>query len=382
MSDNVTKMHPSGKKGMGQRWMLLAGIVLAAAIVAALYFFRDTDDANASGETVSAGTVEDAFSFDAHSGNQYANVNGGLAIASVSGLNVYNADGTERTVLQSAMTTPNIQSAGDLALAYDAGGYSLLTAGKGSGAKLNVTTAKPLLDADLSPDGYICYSTSESGYKSVLYVCNPSGTTVYRWLSSSQYLPTCTVSKGGAYLAAVALGQENGIFESRLVVFRTDSEEIYSSITLGNELFYDLEFLDGDILCAVGESSCMWLKMDGTLLGRYSYGGAYLKDFDFGGNGFLTLSLNMYKAGNRCTVVTVGSDGKELGSLYFSEEILDTSSAGGYVAVLTANGMDLFDKSMERTASLDTTQGATAVLARPDGTVMLLSGGTGRVFTP
>lgn len=38
MSDNVTKMHPSGKKGMGQRWMLLAGIVLAAAIVAALYF--------------------------------------------------------------------------------------------------------------------------------------------------------------------------------------------------------------------------------------------------------------------------------------------------------------------------------------------------------
>ena len=161
MSDNVTKMHPSGKKGMGQRWMLLAGIVLAAAIVAALYFFRDTDDANASGETVSTGAVDDAFSFDAHSGNQYANVNGGLAIASVSGLNVYNADGTERTVLQSAMTTPNIQSAGDLALAYDAGGYSLLTAGKGSGAKLDVTTAKPLLNADLSPDGYVCYSTSD-----------------------------------------------------------------------------------------------------------------------------------------------------------------------------------------------------------------------------
>ena len=36
MSDNVTKMHPSGKKGMGQSWMLLAGIVLAAAIVAAV----------------------------------------------------------------------------------------------------------------------------------------------------------------------------------------------------------------------------------------------------------------------------------------------------------------------------------------------------------
>ena len=61
MSDNVTKMHPSGKKGMGQRWMLLAGIVLAAAIVAALYFFRDTDNANASGETVSTGAVDDAF---------------------------------------------------------------------------------------------------------------------------------------------------------------------------------------------------------------------------------------------------------------------------------------------------------------------------------
>lgn len=126
----------------------------------------------------------------------------------------------------------------------------------------------------------------------------------------------------------------------------------------------------------------MWLRMDGTVLGKYSYGGAYLKDFDFGGSGFLTLSLNMYKAGNSCTVVTVSPSGEELGSSSYTEEILDSSAAGNYVAVLTANGLDLYKQDMTRTARLDATQSATAVVMRMDGTALLLSGGTGRKFIP
>lgn len=384
MSDNVTRMPGAKQKKLRGRLMLLAGVILIVAALAALYYFREEPAEQAQAETTvsTGGEVVDSFSFDAHSSNEYAAFNGGLAIASVSGLSVYASDGSESRILQTAMTTPRILACSEAVMAYDVGGYNLITVGKKGTELLNVTAAKPILDADLSPDGYVCYSTSESGYKSILYVYHAGGSMMYRWLSSSQYLPICTVSQNGTYLAAVALGQANGIFESSLVVFRTDSEEIYSSVTLGNELYYDLEFLEDGTLCAVGESSVMWLRMDGTVLGKYSYGGAYLKDFDFGGSGFLTLSLNMYKAGNSCTVVTVSPSGEELGSSSYTEEILDSSAAGNYVAVLTANGLDLYRQDMTRTARLDATQSAAAVVMRMDGTALLLSGGTGRKYIP
>lgn len=384
MSDNVTHIPGARRRKLRHRLLIMAGVVLLVAALAALYFFSDGPAGQPQEDAAISvsGAVMESFSFDAHSSNEYAAFNGGLAVASVSGLSVYAADGAESCVLQTTMATPRVLSCGEAVMAYDVGGYNLMAVGKKGTELLNVTAAKPILDADLSPDGYVCYSTSESGYKSILYVYNPRGAMIYRWLSSSQYLPICTVSPEGTYMAAVALGQANGIFESSLVVFRTDSEEIYSTVTLGNELFYDLEFLEDGTLCAVGESSSMWLRMDGTVLGKYSYGGAYLKDFDFGGSGFLTLSLNMYKAGNSCTVVTVSPSGEELGSSSYTEEILDSSAAGNYVAVLTANGLDLYKQDMTRTARLDATQSATAVVMRMDGTALLLSGGTGRKFIP
>lgn len=384
MSDNVTNIPGVKRRDLRTRILILSGILLLVAAIAAFYFFGDrAGTSNQQAEkTEKTGKLTERFSFDAHSANRYAPFQNGLAVASVSGLSVYDEKGQERCTIQTAMTTPEIRACDTVVMAYDAGGYSLMTVGRKGEEILNVTASKPILDADLSSDGFSCYTTSESGYKSVLYVYNANGSMIYRWLSSSQYLPVCTIAKEGTYLAAVALGQNNGIFESRLVVFRTDSEEIYSSVTLGNELFYDLEFLENGTLCAIGESSVMWLRMDGTLLGRYSYNGAYLKDFDFGGNGFLTLSLNMYRAGNRCTLVTVDSSGQEIGSYFYTEEILDSAAGGTHVAVLTANGMDLYDQTMQSVARLDTTQGATAVVVYADGAALLLSGGIGSIFNP
>ena len=387
MSDNVSKFDPHPGKSIARRIVLfvLALVLVGGAVT--LYVFRDSLNLDAAKRfvrylNVKTDSAGGSFTFDSHNANQYADLQGGLAVASVSGLSLYDANGDELAVVQAKLDTPAIRTGGKLTLAFDVGGTNLLAVRQSGETALSLTTQRPIFDADMAADGSLCYATSESGYKTVLYVYDSNQNRIYRWLSASQFMPVCAVSAGGKYLASVSLGQRDGIYASSLHIFQTAKEDSGITAALGGDLIYDLTFLDASTICAVGESGAKWLDVSGNLLADYTYNGAYLKDFDFGGDGFLSLIVNMYKAGNRCTVVTVGSDGKELGSLYFSEEILDTSSAGGYVAVLTANGMDLFDKSMERTASLDTTQGATAVLARPDGTVVLLSGGTGRVFTP
>ncbi len=387
MSDNVSQMPQKPHNTLLRRMVLLIAVIAVVVAGVALYVFRDSLNLSAvrrwlhqmdAGSSSGDGT----FTFDAHSSNRYCAFNGGLAVASVTGLSVYDASGEQTTLVQQTLNTPVVAVGTNQLLAYDAGGYTLRTVHRTKGTRLDISSSKPILDANISSGDWVCYATQETGYKSVLYVYNPNDTMTYRWLSSSQYLPVCAISSDGSFLAAVSLGQSDGIYESRMQIFKTDSEEIYRSFSLGSELIYDLHFWSDDLLCAVGESSVMWLRMDGTLAGKYEYGGAYLKDFDFGGDGFLTLSLNMYRAGNRSTIVTVGPDGIVLGTVAVAEELMDLSAAGKYVSVLTASKLTLYTDTIAQSSQKENTSSATAVVQKTDGSAIVLSDGKGEVYKP
>jgi hypothetical protein len=387
MSDNVSELGEKKPKKLIKRILLMLLLIVLVCGIAALVVFRDSLNLDAARRfvrylNVSGTDTKGKYSFDAHSGNQYASYENGLALASVAGLSTYLEGGTEDVTVQVQLTTPALRVGGELAMAFDAGGYNLTAASHAAGQVLNVTSEKPILDADISPDDCICYAAPTDGYKTVLCVYNKDQTLVYRWLSSSQYLPVCAISEGAGSLAAVAMGQTDGIYKSTLEVFKTDSDKICKEIPLGNDLVYDLSFEDPSTLLAVGETDAKWLTADGTALGTYSYDGAYLQDYDLGGSGFLTLNLNMYKAGNRCSVKTVGPDGKELGSIGVDEEILDLSAAGKYVAVLTASGLSIYDETMKLYASTKDTNAATSVVMRQDGSAILLANGEGQLYVP
>lgn len=387
MSDNVSELGEKKPKKIIKRVLLMLLIIVLVCGAVALVVFRDELNLDALRRyvkylNVSGADTNGTFRFDSHSGNQYADYENGLALASVSGLSTYQESGAEDVTVQMQMTTPALRVGGKLALAFDVGGYSLTLAGHAAGQVLSVTAEKPILDADISPDGCVCYAAPETGYKTVLCVYNQDQTLIYRWLSSSQYLPVCAVSEGAGYLAAVAVGQANGIFQSTANVFKTDADAVYKTFPLGNDLVYDLAFTDASTLVAVGETGAQWFTAEGKALGSYSYDGAYLKDYDLGGSGFLTLSMNMYKAGNRYTVASVGTDGKELGTVYVGEEILDLSAAGKYVAVLTASGLSIFDSTMKLYSKTADTGEATDVVMRADGTAILIANGTGRLYVP
>ena len=132
----------------------------------------------------------------------------------------------------------------------------------------------------------------------------------------------------------------------------------------------------------MGESGAKWLDVSGNLLADYTYNGAYLKDFDFGGDGFLSLIVNMYKAGNHCSVVTVDKTGTELGSAELDVQILDFSAAGEYLAVLTAEKLTIYTSAMKPYFEQANTTSATNVIMRADGSAVLLGGGRGEIILP
>lgn len=387
MSDNVSKFEPNPRRRLWKKLAVFALVFLLAAAGAAVYAFRDRLNLDAARRFVRYLNVRTndsggSFTFDSHNANQYASMQGGLVVASVSGLSVYDADGGEAGFVQARLETPALRTGGKLALAFDVGGTRLLALTQSGEQRLDITTARPIFDADAADDGAVCYAAAETGYKSVLCAYDAEQNLIYRWLSSSQYLPVCAISPEAKYLAAVSPGQQDGIFSSSIQIFDTASDAAPHTAVLGTDWVYDLEFVSADTICAVGETKAQWLDLRGTALASFAYDGEYLKDFDFGGDGFLSLIVNMYKAGNHCKVITVDQAGTELGSVAFDAQILDFSAAGSYLAVLTAEKLSIYTSTMQPYFEQTNSQSATNVLMRADGSAILLGGGRGETVLP
>ncbi len=387
MSNDEKIIEMKGKNPSLIKRLLLLFLVIAIVLVAlAFVLFPDAMNLDGLRRWVKYQNLDpesgSLFTFDTHTSNRYVNFDDGLAVASVGGLSTYQGNGHEAVVSQGQLSVPAIAASDDLVMAYDVGGTALLAVSNSGGELLRVTADKPILDADLSQNGSICYTSGAAGYKSVLTVYNDRQERIYRWLSSTTYMPLCAISPKGDRLAAIGLDQKNGAFSSTLNLFRTDAEVMEKSVDLGNSLIYDLLYFDDKTICAIGETGVQLLDPAGARIADYSYEGSYLKDFDAGGDGFLTLSLNMYRAGNRYTLVTMDEDGNEIARLYLGQEILDLSASGKYIAVLTPNGLTVYNRNLQVYAETMETGSATAILMRDDGSVLLLGNGAGELFIP
>ncbi len=385
MSDNVSKMDFQQPNTILRRVLLFMVLLFVVVGVVALIIFQDEINFDELRRTfkymgISQAEQIETYSFDAHSSNVYASFDDGLAVASVSGIRALDKNGRESRAIEAHMSSPAIRASRDAVLSFDVGGLQLRSISKN--ALVEINTEKGILDADVSDEGFICYSVPEPGYKSVIYVLRADGSVLYRWLSASRYMPICTVSRDGEYFAAISLGQEDGVFQSTMDIFKTDTDSPIGSIGLGSELIYDLEFLPDGTLCSIGENSVMHLETDGTVLGKYEYNGAYLRDYDADVNGNLVLCLNRNRTGSRFELVHLAPDGQMLGTLAVSEDILDISTREKYTAVLTANEITVYNSAMELYAQTDNSYGAADIVMRADGSSIVISGGSGMLYVP
>ena len=243
-------------------------------------------------------------------------------------------------------------------------------------------TKTVMLAAHMDEVGLVVKSATDDGFLKFGFAGGIDRRVVDVYKRQTQYMPVCAISSGGAYLAAVALGQNNGAFESTATIFKTDETEVYSTLSLGNQLILDLKYLTQRELCAIGESNIQFFSVDGQLTGAYDLKDQYLKGYDMGANGFILLCVNQYRAGNRYSVVTIDTNGNEIANRYIGKEILDISACGNYVAVLTSEEVTIYNKSLEVYQAKENTDAASKVLMRSDGSAILIGGGKAKLYLP
>ena len=207
---------------------------------------------------------------------------------------------------------------------------------------------------------------------------------VCEFKSSRRFVEDAYVTNDCTSLAAVTLGQENGVFVSNVVLYdltKAGEAELMANYDVKDGLVAVIG-QQGDRLVTVSDTCLTYAGTDGKVSATYPYSGLYLRGYALEGDGFAALLLNRYSSGSVGRLVTVGTDGTELASLDVNREVLDISAAGRYLAVLYTDSLVIYNQDLQVYASLNGTDFATGVLLRTDGSALLLSSEHAALFLP
>ena len=320
--------------------------------------------------------------YDASSKNRYALLGESLVVLSDASLSLYNGAGEEVWSAPVTMTAPALVSGGGRAAAYDVGGTSLYVLDQ-TGLLLELTAdeEEPYIAATLNKNGALAVTAQKKGYKGSVKVYDralglePD----FEFKSSKRFVSDGYVLEDS--LAAVTLGQENGVFVSSIVLYQMPETEPAADYSISGGLVAAVGEQEGRLV-TVSDTALTFAGANGEIAGTYSYGGAYLREYDLGGMGFAALLLNRYRSGSVGRLVTVDKNGEELGSLEVREEVLSISAAGRYLAVLYAGHLTVYNQDLQAYATLQGTEDTRGALMRPDGTVLLLSASSASLFLP
>ena len=318
----------------------------------------------------------------------YAGFDDGLLVGTENSLTLYSLDGEQKAFIQGSLPTPILRTGGDVSLCFSPGSSYAMAIGAGGATLMNSALSGSFVDADVSADGYTAYISSESGSKAVATVLNPEYKAIYRFSSRTRYLNACAISPEGRLLAVAGLEEENSIYRSGLSILRTDEaltdlEQEGSGavrVELGNQLVYSLCFPDSSHLMALAQDELIFLSDAGERLETLQLRDEQLLDYSVSGKGWLILALS--RAGGDCRVLTLDAAGGVLGEFTTQNRVRSVSAAGDYAAVLTDNDMQTYDRRLNVYDSCPDVLGATRVIARPDGTALLIGSGGTRLFIP
>lgn len=383
--DDGEEEKPKGKKRRGLLFFLMVLVVVLAVVVFAAY--RDGTGFDVLRRYLNYGSAEKAsgtsvYTYDASASNRFAALGDRLVVLSDTRLRVLNASGGEVWSASVNMTSPVLCSGGGKAAAYDVGGTALYVLDQ-NGEVMHLTAAEeePFLSASLNGEGWLAVTQKVKGYKGSVSVYDPEMNQVFIFQSSRRFVTDGWVAGKGSALAAVTLGQENGTFVSNVVLYDMTKEEPDADYSVQDGLVDAIGWVDGTF-ATVSDTCLTFADTKGTITGTYSYGGAYLREYTMEGDGFAAVLLNRYQSGSVGKLVTVGTDGAELGTLEVSDEIQSISACGRYLAVLYLNRLVIYNQALETYATLNGTDADRSVIMRADGSALLLSSESAELFLP
>ncbi len=385
MTSKQIKKAPEKKGGLFKRMLTLLAVLCAVLAVVVLTTMEDGHHFAALRRWLMYGesnATQDVYAYAADPANRYGRLGDSLLVVSPNTAQLLREDGAILYNLQLNLESPQLSVGTRQASVCDVGGSTLhLLDQNGIQRTLQTERGLSYYAARLNGGDYLAVTEQKGGYKARVSVYAPSGEPVFHFDSYDNYISDAVVTEDGRSVVMVSLESYDGAFASKLLVYDLDSAERVGECPIRDGLVMDLA-CRGDRVLALCDKRFTISNLAGETLLDRAYGNLYLHDYALGGDRFCALLLGRYQAGNICTLTTYSLDGEELASLELTEEVLDLSAAGEYLAVLYGDSLAVYDQTLTERARLEGTDYAGQIQMEDDGTVLLISGTSAWRFLP
>ena len=392
-----TEKAKKGKKQKRRRSRLeqrvrriLAFIITAALILGAVYVVANWDNFNAdslrrliayrSFSSDSSGQIGN-YSFHGDASSSIAMLDGNLLVCSTGELQIYQRNGDTAVSQSVSMKKPVIDTAGDYAVAYDAGGTELYLIYRNEVRQsFTAKEGQEILSARVSSGGYVTLVQQATGYKASTTVYDGSFKALVTENISSSFTMDATLSPDGKTLALVSVGEDSSGFDSVIIFYNVSDGQEKGRCALGSDVVLDLNWSTDGLWCIGGYG--VYLIQNCALTASYVDSTRFLQNFSLGGDGYAALFFNKYQGGSAGSLTVLDAKGTEL-SVGLDEEVLSISAAGGYIGVLTANSLTIYDAAdLSVYAGTDNSNGARRIVMQSDGSALLVATSTAELFVP
>ena len=363
-------------------WGLLLTAVVVLGVVAVV-LLQNSTYLDRTRRWLAYGEGDDAgYAFAADPTNRYGQLGELLVVANQNNLQFLRQDGTAYFTHQVQLSQPALDVGGDFAVAYDIGGRNLVVSSQDQVVlELTLDEGYGWIAARLNEEGWLAAVSEKSGYKGSVTVYNEQQNEVFTYNSSSRFLIDARVNSDCHTVLVEALGQEGGSFCTQQITYALDETEPKCEALLYDHLSMDLGQIE-EVWVSVSDKEISFTDEAGKLLGSFSYGDLYLRQYSLEGSGFAALLLNRYQAGSIGSLVTVDETGEVIAALDVNQEVLDVSAAGNYLAVLMGNSLVIYDRNLEEYSRLEDTGYANRVLMGDDGSALVIGGSSAFRYLP
>lgn len=364
------------KKKRGHRLFKAAVSVLILAVISVIAAILITNNGKLTVGGLTrlfsgAGKKDEAaeFSFNAGFKSVFTEINGGLAVCSGSGVQVYDIGANRMFAETFDMTNPAVCSNGKISAVYDLGG-KLLKVFDLNGVTKSIPTEQKIISASLNQNGWLVICTQETGaFKGRVTVYNGNLDAVFYWNSAIGHILSAVLSSDNKSLAVLTLTDEG----SRIVCFSLDSTDEKGSCTLPGELVLEIRYISDGRILALCRDALRIVKQDGSSDIISDYSEKHLAGYSLDGDGFILLALNNYMVGDQGLIMTVDLKGKTLGLVETDNKILSVSAKGDALAILYSDCLVMYDRHLLEYVRFDDTAGADKTMMRADGKAFLIT---------
>lgn len=372
---------------------LLALLTTAALLLGAmiLVIYRDTINMNTfkhwlDYQRMDTGATGESAPFSHAGGDKLsiAYLNSGVVTASAAGAHYYGLDGQQLAEEVRSLENPVLTASRSTAVVYDAGNQSLFAFRDGEkNFSLSLEGGADLLSARPNDGGWLAVTAQQSGYKGAVTVYDRRGEPVIQISLSSTFAVDAAISPDGRTVAVVTIGQENGTFFSRLLLYSVDKTEPFAQLDLGGMTVLDMDF-DLGVVWLVGEDRLLTVSLtpEGETVQTCFFSPSYLKGCSLGGDGFAFLLMGRYRSGSADQALLVDSSAQVVQSVALTGQVLDYAAAGEYCALLTGSQLSVYNTSLEFVAGVENSRAARRVDLNTNGSALLANDQQAWLYIP